>query len=411
MVGWPDLSAICGGSWATGVWRSLVARVVRDDEVAGSNPVTPTSRRPPPLRRGPSSSPGLSDTRTRSRTSPGWCVTSFRGAFEPRKPPRSGGIGSATPSVDCAPPRANPSVREKKYYDASSVSARQANPFATCHRLPRSGGHGAARQLGGSARCGRACGGQRDHGGEQPARVARLRVGHQWRRRRVHPGVRDADQREPGETVEVQDRHRRGRLPRRPLPARLVPGQRRPEGRDDRHLRDDGDPAAELRAHRRDDRRQSRRLRQLERVGVMECAGRCDIRRLHRQAHESRRRRGEPHRLRRARRRRRLRSPGPDLGHDLAGLQPLRRVQRLRLGIHRRERPEAQLQPSVHHSWRRPGGLALHRRIPHDPLARAQRLRRQLHDGPRHRPPTRRNPRASGIPLGRARRVLVAGAT
>lgn len=25
-----------------GVWRSLVARVVRDDEVAGSNPVTPT---------------------------------------------------------------------------------------------------------------------------------------------------------------------------------------------------------------------------------------------------------------------------------------------------------------------------------------------------------------------------------
>ena len=26
-----------------GMWRSLVARVVRDDEVAGSNPVTPTS--------------------------------------------------------------------------------------------------------------------------------------------------------------------------------------------------------------------------------------------------------------------------------------------------------------------------------------------------------------------------------
>ena len=27
----------------TGVWRSLVARVVRDDEAAGSNPVTPTN--------------------------------------------------------------------------------------------------------------------------------------------------------------------------------------------------------------------------------------------------------------------------------------------------------------------------------------------------------------------------------
>jgi hypothetical protein len=29
-----------------GVWRSLVARFVRDEEVAGSNPVTPTSRMP-----------------------------------------------------------------------------------------------------------------------------------------------------------------------------------------------------------------------------------------------------------------------------------------------------------------------------------------------------------------------------
>jgi hypothetical protein len=27
---------------ATGVWRSLVARFVRDEEAAGSNPVTPT---------------------------------------------------------------------------------------------------------------------------------------------------------------------------------------------------------------------------------------------------------------------------------------------------------------------------------------------------------------------------------
>ena len=27
-----------------GVWRSLVARFVRDEEVAGSNPVTPTNK-------------------------------------------------------------------------------------------------------------------------------------------------------------------------------------------------------------------------------------------------------------------------------------------------------------------------------------------------------------------------------
>ena len=31
---------------AIGVWRSLVARFVRDEEVAGSNPVTPTNKRP-----------------------------------------------------------------------------------------------------------------------------------------------------------------------------------------------------------------------------------------------------------------------------------------------------------------------------------------------------------------------------
>lgn len=31
----------------TGMWRSLVARVVRDDEVAGSNPVIPTNSKPP----------------------------------------------------------------------------------------------------------------------------------------------------------------------------------------------------------------------------------------------------------------------------------------------------------------------------------------------------------------------------
>ena len=29
------------------MWRSLVARVVRDDEVAGSNPVIPTNPKPP----------------------------------------------------------------------------------------------------------------------------------------------------------------------------------------------------------------------------------------------------------------------------------------------------------------------------------------------------------------------------
>ena len=32
-------------SWGTGVWRSLVARFVRDEEAVGSNPATPTGNR------------------------------------------------------------------------------------------------------------------------------------------------------------------------------------------------------------------------------------------------------------------------------------------------------------------------------------------------------------------------------
>ena len=56
MVGRPDLSAILvEARKGTGVWRSLVARVVRDDEVAGSNPVTPTLVKALFSRRGPSS--------------------------------------------------------------------------------------------------------------------------------------------------------------------------------------------------------------------------------------------------------------------------------------------------------------------------------------------------------------------
>src|SRR6185437_9385755 len=44
----PKLSAklteVPSGAACSGVWRSLVARFVRDEEVAGSNPVTPTLR-------------------------------------------------------------------------------------------------------------------------------------------------------------------------------------------------------------------------------------------------------------------------------------------------------------------------------------------------------------------------------
>ena len=44
MVGYPSLSLPEQGGDCHGVWRSLVARFVRDEEVAGSNPVTPTNK-------------------------------------------------------------------------------------------------------------------------------------------------------------------------------------------------------------------------------------------------------------------------------------------------------------------------------------------------------------------------------
>ena len=42
-LGYP-WGAFASGVEAIGVWRSLVARFVRDEEVAGSNPVAPTIR-------------------------------------------------------------------------------------------------------------------------------------------------------------------------------------------------------------------------------------------------------------------------------------------------------------------------------------------------------------------------------
>ena len=53
------------------------------------------------------------------------------------------------------------------------------------------------------------------------------------------------------------------------------------------------------------------------------------------------------------------------------------------------------------------GGLGVQRRVPDGPLARAQRLRRQLHDRRRHRPARRRAARARDVPVRRPRRVLV----
>ena len=72
-----------------------------------------------------------------------------------------------------------------------------------------------------------------------------------------------------------------------------------------------------------------------------------------------------------------------------------------------RARPQGQLQPTLHHPRRAGRGLAVQRRVPDAPLARAQRLRRQLLQRRRHRPRRRRAARARGLPVGGPRRVLV----
>ena len=76
---------------------------------------------------------------------------------------------------------------------------------------------------------------------------------------------------------------------------------------------------------------------------------------LYRQAGQARHRRRQPHRLRRARRRRHLRSAVPDVRHDVAGVQRLRRqqsVQRVAGGT----RLQGQLQPAAHRRAATGGG-------------------------------------------------------
>ena len=155
------------------------------------------------------------------------------------------------------------------------------------------------------------------------------RVGRHRRGRREHPGLRHRHQRQPRrQTVRFKIKTHRDQLPPRHLPAGLLRRAR-----------------ARARSRRCSPRRRCRRpsracltdaatgldrLRQLGRVGVLGRARRTPSPASTSpgsSATDDRRR--QPHRLRRARRRRRLRPALPDLGHDLAGLQPLRRQQPL----------------------------------------------------------------------------------
>ena len=82
----------------------------------------------------------------------------------------------------------------------------------------------------------------------------------------------------------------------------------------------------------------------------------------------------------------------PDVRHDLAGLQPVRRQQPLRRRARDQPGPrlQGQLQPAVHDARNDSRRLGLQRRIPDGAMARSERLQRRLHLRRRHRPARRR---------------------
>ncbi len=170
----------------------------------------------------------------------------------------------------------------------------------------------------------------------------------------------------------------------------------------------------QVRRHRPD------RLRQLGRDRILGRPERRGVRRLHRPPGPQRHRRREPHHLRRARRHQHVRRRRADVRRDVAGLQHLRRQQPLhvRRPVPARQPDDVQggvrgvLQPAVEHGGGRRRALRAvqRRRVPDDPLARAQRLQRQLPLGRRHEQQPGAAAPAPAVPLERARRVLVGGA-
>ena len=208
---------------------------------------------------------------------------------------------------------------------------------------------------------------------EPEGRKPRERMGRLGRRRHQHPGLHDRHQRGPGRPGAVQGQHRRQQLPAGHLSHGVLQRARRAEGRDGAAVRGAAaDPARMPHAsrHRID------RLRQLGAVRVMGGAGRRRVGHLFRQGRAPRQRRRQSHLLRRARRRWAIGPPVPDVGHDVAGIQHLRRQQPLR-GCPRRARVQGELQPpddGPQRFERRPTELRLQRRVPDGALARSQRL-------------------------------------
>ena len=232
-------------------------------------------------------------------------------------------------------------------------------------------------------------------------------MGHRRRRRPVDPGVRDRHLGQRGQSHRFQDRHPGLELHDRHLPHGLVPRTRRPSHR----LRHAVGNAASATAgvHHRCDHG-ALRLRYVGGVGVVERPHHGRLGRVHRFAQANRHRWPEPHHLHRPQRRQSLGCGLPDLRHELAGVQHLRRCELLP-GCGQRSRLQAQLQPAVRHTQLGAGaGLLLQLRVRDRALHGAQRLRRLLRVRYRLRSLWRRTAQPQGVHVGRARRVLVGSA-
>ncbi len=217
-------------------------------------------------------------------------------------------------------------------------------------------------------------------------------MGDQRRRQLEHRRLRHRHQRRQRQDDQLQDQYELSQLPDRHLPAWLLRRLGCAKGRDAATHR----PAEPAGALARCCDRHGRR-RQLGRLGLLERARRCRIRRLHRQARAAGRHfRREPHPVHRPRRRQPQRHRLPDLRPDLAGLQRLGRGEllwRQRPGHRpgRRARLCPQLQPADRHARRRrylcrAAGLSVRRRVCRPLLAGTERLRRLVHGRRRCRP-------------------------
>ena len=326
---------------------------------------------------------------------PDWAPVPARGAVTApdNSPPVVGGLSPTRASSERSGTLTGHGVR--------ATGGRDAPSGATVAGV-RSGRDGARGRVA-RARAGGPCGvpgagrRQRDRRRELPARQPAQRVGHQRApaTRRIQGFATD---------ISVNTRRRRSasRSTRRATSYRIdiyrlgyYGGDGRAQGRD---------ASARRQRCRRTSRRActdaATRPGRLRQLGASPRRGRCRPTAVSgiyfaKLVRDRRPAGAQPHRLRRARRRAQL---GPAAsrrrtrpGRPTTTTAATACTRAARCGRQHRPRLQGQLQPAVRHARRPSGrGLRLQRRVPDGPLARSQRLRRQLHDRRRHRSLRRR---------------------